>query len=60
MTEKCSQCNTDIITCHRCRKKHCYHHYCPEQDGYNIPPKEVWNEEKNKEHIRKLDEVFRK
>lgn len=62
----CSQCGTDIITCPRCRTKHCFHHYCPEteEDGktkrYNQPPKTVWNEEMNQRIIKDLDKVFRK
>jgi len=62
LSEKCSQCNTDIITCFRCREKHCYHHYCPESEGskkeYNIPPSEIWSEEVNQEKLKKTDEAF--
>jgi len=57
---KCEQCFTDIVTCFRCRKKHCYHHYCPEQDGFNIVPPSIWSETVNQEKIRKTEEAFKK
>jgi hypothetical protein len=62
----CSQCGTEVVTCTRCRKKHCYHHYCPEteSDGktknYNQPPKEIWSEEHNQKEISKTDEAWNK
>ena len=62
MTETCSQCGTEIITCARCMTKHCYHHFCPEtidsKKQYTQPPKEIWNEEKNQREISKVDEAF--